>query len=144
MKSWKQAEYQAAKALGGKRIPLSGGRGSEPQGDIALPGWLVEVKYRKKFGVWSMFREVERKARKAGKNALLILKEHNMPGELAVMRVRFFREAPSTGLIASQLLDTCDSEVTFYDNDGVPILRIPPHWKGYLVFQRVEDAKRID
>ena len=92
MKAWKAAEYQAARHLGGKRIALSGGRGSEPKGDVDLPGWLVEVKYRKLFAVSTMFKEVERKAKKQGKNALLILKEGNQPGELAVMRIEYFKD----------------------------------------------------
>jgi len=93
MKAWKAAEYQAAKALGGKRVLLSGGGGTGTTGDVELPGWLVEVKYRKFFAVWSMFLEVEQKAKTEGKNALLILKEKNQPGELAVMRIEYFKEA---------------------------------------------------
>lgn len=93
MKAWKAAEYRAAFKLGGKRVPLSGGGGTGTTGDVELPGWLVEVKYRKFFAVWSMFLEVERKAKIEGKNALLILKEKNQPGELAVMRIEYFKEA---------------------------------------------------
>jgi len=92
MKAWKAAEYQAARHLGGKRIALSGGRGSERKGDVELPGWLVEVKYRKLFTVWTTFLQVERKAKKQGKNALLILKQRDQPGELAVMRIEYFNE----------------------------------------------------
>jgi hypothetical protein len=94
MKPWKAAEYSAAKKLGGKRIALSGGRGASAKGDVELPGWLVEVKYRKLFAVMTMFLEVERKARKEGKNALLILKERGNHGELAVMRIEYFKELP--------------------------------------------------
>ena len=92
MKAWKAAEYRAAKKLGGKRIPLSGGRGITQKGDVDLPGWLVECKYRKLFSIWSMFREVEKKAKKQGKNALLILTERNKPGQLAVMRIEYFKD----------------------------------------------------
>ena len=92
MKAWKAAEYQAAAKLGGKRITLSGGRGANCKGDVELPGWLVEVKYRKLFAVWTMFLEVEKKAKKEGKNALLILKERGNHGELAVMRIEYFKE----------------------------------------------------
>ena len=97
MKAWKRAEYQAADKLGGKRITLSGGRGANCKGDVELPGWLVEVKYRKLFAVWSMYLEVEAKARKEGKNALLILKERGNHGELAVMRIEHFKELPKNG-----------------------------------------------
>ena len=69
MKPWKAAEYRAAEKLGGKRIALSGGRGLTTKGDVELPGWLVEVKYRKLFSIFTQFLEVEKKAKKEGKNA---------------------------------------------------------------------------
>ena len=97
MKAWKAAEYQAANKLGGKRITLSGGRGATAKGDVELPGWLVEVKYRKLFAVMTMFLDVEKKAKKEGKNALLILKEHGNHGELAVMRIEHFKQLPKVG-----------------------------------------------
>ena len=93
MKAWKAAEYQAADKLGGKRITLSGGRGSDRKGDVELPGWYVEVKYRKLFAVVTMFLEVEKNAKLQGKNALLILKERGNHGELAVIRIEYFKEA---------------------------------------------------
>ncbi|MBA7560736.1 hypothetical protein ES708_02367 [subsurface metagenome] len=92
MKAWKAAEYSAAKALGGKRVPLSGGQGIGTKGDVELPGWLVEVKYRRHFSIWSIFREVEKRATAEGKNALLILKEKDKHGELAVMRIEYFKD----------------------------------------------------
>jgi len=92
MKAWKAAEYRAAEKLGGRRIPLSGGRGMKAKGDIELPGWYVESKYRKLFHVMSMFLEVEKKAKKEGKNALLILTEKNTHGQLAVMRIEYFKD----------------------------------------------------
>lgn len=92
MKAWKAAEYQAADKLGGKRITLSGGRGATAKGDVELPGWYVEVKYRKLFAVVAMFLEVEKNAKLQGKNALLILKERGNHGELAVMRIEYFKE----------------------------------------------------
>ena len=92
MKAWKAAEYRAAEKLGGRRIPLSGGRGMHSKGDVELPGWLVEVKYHKQFSVFSMFLEVEKMAKKQGKNALLILTEKNTHGQLAVMRIEYFKD----------------------------------------------------
>ena len=94
MKAWKEAEYRAAFKLGGKRIPLSGGGAHQDQGDVELPGWFVEVKYRKLWTVFSLFLEVEKKARKEGKNALLILTEKNTHGQLAVMRIEEFAKLP--------------------------------------------------
>lgn len=62
------------------------------KGDVELPGWLVEVKYRKLWAVFSFFLEVEKKAKKEGKNALLILTEKNTHGQLAVMRIEYFKD----------------------------------------------------
>lgn len=95
MKAWKAAEYRAANTLGAKRIALSGGRGARTPGDVELPGWLVEVKYRKLFSVYTMFLKAEEKAKKHGKNALLILAEANRHGQLAVMRLEYFKELSS-------------------------------------------------
>jgi len=92
MKAWKAAEYRAAKALGGLRIALSGGRGAHSKGDVELPGWLVEVKYRKRFSVFPTFLELENKANIDGKNALLILTQKNTSIQLAVMRIEYFKE----------------------------------------------------
>ncbi len=94
MKAWKAAEYRAAETLGGKRIPLSGGGAHQDRGDVELPGWFVEVKYRKLWQVFSLFLEVEKKARKEGKNALLILTEKNTHGQLAIMRIEDFAPLP--------------------------------------------------
>lgn len=90
MKAWKDAEYRAAKILGGKRIVLSGSLGVGPKGDIELPGWHVEVKYRQHFSVYTTFRKVEEIARIEDKNALLILTEKGRHGQLAVMRIENF------------------------------------------------------
>lgn len=94
MKAWKDAEYRAAESLGGQRIALSGGRGAKSKGDVELPGWHVEVKYRKLFSIFSQFLEVEKAAKKEGKNALLIITEKNRHGQLAVMRIGNFAALP--------------------------------------------------
>jgi len=94
MKAWKDAEYRAADKLGGKRIALSGGRGAGTKGDVELPGWHVEVKYRKLLTVFSMFLEAEKVAKKEGKNTLLVLTEKNTHGQLAVMRIEDFVALP--------------------------------------------------
>ena len=92
MKAWKAAEYRAARQLNAHRNPLSGGRGSPVKGDIDLPGWLVDVKYRKHFAIFTLFRQVENLASKNGKNALLILTEKGTHGQLAVMRIEYFKD----------------------------------------------------
>ena len=97
MKAWKDAEYRAAEKLGGKRIALSGGPGSRIKGDVELPGWHVEVKYRKQLTVFTMFLEAEKVAKKEGKNTLLVLTEKNTHGQLAVMRIEDFAALPAVG-----------------------------------------------
>jgi len=64
----------------------------QAKGDIELPGWYVESKYRKLWAVFTLFLEVEKKAKKEGKNALLILTEKNRHGQLAVMRIEYFKD----------------------------------------------------
>ena len=65
------------------------------KGDVVLPGWHVEVKYRKLLNTMSMFLKVEAQAKKEGKNALLILTEKNTHGQLAVIRIEDFAALPA-------------------------------------------------
>jgi len=94
MKPWKAAEYRAAKALGGKRVPLSGGLGAPCKGDVEIPGWHVEVKYRKISATMTMFLEVEKVAKKEHKKAILVITEKNAHGQLAVIRLKEFEHRP--------------------------------------------------
>lgn len=51
MSSWKQAERQVAKRLGGRRVPVTGrARGDAP--DIEHPLLSVEVKLRRRLPEW--------------------------------------------------------------------------------------------
>lgn len=92
--SWKKAERRAAATLVGKRIVLSGGGHHRNKGDVELPGWFVEVKYRKLWHVFTLFLEVEKHAQKEGKNALLVLTEKNTHGQLGVVRLEDFAILP--------------------------------------------------
>ncbi|MBA7568675.1 hypothetical protein ES708_10409 [subsurface metagenome] len=103
MKAWKAAEYRAAEALKGRRVPLSGGLGVETKGDVKLPGWHVEVKYRKHLAVFTTFLAAEKVARAEGKNALLILTEKGRHGQLAVMRIENFSALPKANKGGEQL-----------------------------------------
>ena len=49
MTTWKHAERQIAKRLGGRRVPVSG-RGGQP--DIAHPWLSSEVKHRRRLPQW--------------------------------------------------------------------------------------------
>ena len=92
MKAWKAAEYRAARTLSGKRVVLSGGSGAGCRGDVELPGWHVEVKYRKQFSIFPLFFAAEDVALAEGKNTLLILTQKGTQGQLAVMRIEYFND----------------------------------------------------
>jgi hypothetical protein len=49
--SWKRAELEIARRVGGKRVPVSGrARGDAP--DVQHPRLAIEVKHRKKLPEW--------------------------------------------------------------------------------------------
>ena len=85
--TWKHMERKVAKLLGGTRNPLSGGSSKHTRGDIIHSSLYVECKLRKKMAVWSLFREVEQLAKREAKMPIVILKEKNKKGELAVVRL---------------------------------------------------------
>jgi len=62
-KAWKQAERKIAKKVGGIRTPLSGSASRQTSADVIHPVLYVEVKYRQRFAVLSLMKEVEGKAR---------------------------------------------------------------------------------
>jgi len=66
------------------------------RGDVIHPSLYVECKLRKRIATWSLFREVEKQAKLEGKTPLLILKEKNKKGELAVLRLSDFVELLDT------------------------------------------------
>jgi hypothetical protein len=74
-KSWKAAERKVAGNLGGKRNPLSGRAGGHTSGDVIHPAFYVEVKQRKRFAVLAVMRDTEVKAKREGKEPLLVLHE---------------------------------------------------------------------
>jgi hypothetical protein len=49
MTTWKHAERQIAKRLGGRRVPVTGRAG---QPDIAHPWLSIEVKHRRRLPQW--------------------------------------------------------------------------------------------
>ncbi|MBI4332915.1 MAG: hypothetical protein HY673_16730 [Chloroflexi bacterium] len=74
-KAWKAAERHVARALGGQRTPLSGNNSKHTAGDVIHPSLYVEVKYRKRFAIVSLMKQVEKAARKEGKTPVLALQE---------------------------------------------------------------------
>ena len=88
--TWKKLELKVAKMLGGQRNPLSGSASKHTSGDIIHDKFYVECKYRAKFAVVSLFKEVEEKAKAENKVPLLVLKQKNLRGELVVLRLEDF------------------------------------------------------
>lgn len=72
---WKSYERRVAEILGGARIPVTGrtGPGDDP-GDVALPGWYIEVRDRNILAVGAWFREVVYQARVGGTRPMLVVK----------------------------------------------------------------------
>lgn len=70
-KPWKRAERMGAATIGGERNPLSGGSSRHTRGDVIHPVIYLEMKYRKTFGVVSLIRREQKKAKKEGKVAVL-------------------------------------------------------------------------
>lgn len=74
-KPWKVAERKVAKALGGRRTPLSGSNSLITSGDVVHPRFYVEVKYRKSHSILTLMADVVQEAKKEGKTPLLVLCE---------------------------------------------------------------------
>ena len=86
-RTWQKLETKTAKLLKGERNPLSGKDSKHTSGDVIHPSLYVECKLKKRIATWSLFREVEEQAKLEGKTPVLILKEKNKKGELAVLRL---------------------------------------------------------
>lgn len=91
-RTWQKLETKTAKLLKGERNPLSGKDSKHTSGDVIHPSLYVECKLKKRIATWSLFREVEEQAKLEGKTPVLILKEKNKKGELAVLRLSDFVE----------------------------------------------------
>jgi len=89
-KPWKRAERTVAKALGGKRNPLSGRMGGHTPGDVYDLPIYVEVKHKNRFAVLTIMSEVEVEARKEGKLPLLVIHQHGMKKRYYITEEDFF------------------------------------------------------
>jgi hypothetical protein len=73
MATWKHAERQIAKRLGGRRVPVSGRAG---QPDIAHPWLSIEVKHRRRLPQWlSVAMEQAEQSAAPGQLAVCVLHE---------------------------------------------------------------------
>ena len=89
---WKRVEREVAGILRAERIPVPGrhGAGADP-GDVALAGYYVEVRARRRVELWSWRRGIRTDALLADKEPVLVLKEPVRGGELvAIVSLRHF------------------------------------------------------
>ena len=85
-KSWKRFERTVAAALDTTRR-LEKGRSVD---DIDFAPLHVDCKVRKRFAIWSMFRETQRKYGGDGKPVVLVIKAERCHGSLVVMDFKDF------------------------------------------------------
>ena len=89
---WKKIERKVARELGTERTPLSGSASRLTASDTLHPKYFVEVKYRKKWALWTLFVKTHLKAAEEKKIPILVLKEKGQWGELYVMMGKTFLE----------------------------------------------------
>lgn len=92
MTAWKDAERRAARALGGKRV-IRSSQGESAPDVVDVPGWVPEVKYRKRLPVLvtDALRQAEGYAI-LGQKPVAILFERGKRSALAVLRLEDFAE----------------------------------------------------
>lgn len=95
-KTWKRRERQAAKILGGHRVPFSGGlppTSGLPASDVmGVDGFaFVEVKHRQTWQVQTWIRELEAKDR-LGNGWLLVVSVPGKHGQYAVLPLKRLAE----------------------------------------------------
>lgn len=86
-KPWKAHELRTAKRLGGVRNPLSGSLSRHTHADVIHPSLYIECKYRKRFALLTIMRQVEEKAREENKKPVLVLQERNAKHAYALIRL---------------------------------------------------------
>lgn len=92
--TWKQSERRVAKKLGARRQPLSGssGRNDITTSDTTHERLYVEVKYRERHAVRSLFETVKPKAVKEGKIPVIALVDKHKHGFLLCVYVDDLQE----------------------------------------------------
>ena len=82
--TWKNAERRVAALFGSLRNRLSGssGRKDESESDTKHPRLFIEVKYREKHAVRTLFDETAAKAKGEGKTPVVALVDKGKPGFL--------------------------------------------------------------
>ena len=84
---WKAHELRTARKLGGTRSPLSGSLSHHTGADVVHPTLYIECKYRKRFALLTLMRQVEKKARQEDKKPILVIQEKNGRHAYALVRL---------------------------------------------------------
>lgn len=94
--AWKNTEREVAKAFGSTRAPVGN---NITKADVFHDTCYIEVKKRKKFSLWSLFRDTEVKAIKENKLPVVAIKEKHKKGFLIICRPEHLKR------IASEILN---------------------------------------
>lgn len=73
--SWKRVEGKVAARFGTERTPLSGGNSKITRSDTLSKDKYIEVKSRKTWAIFTLFRDTAEKAKKEKKTPMLVLHE---------------------------------------------------------------------
>ena len=86
--TWKAVERRVAVKLGGRRVVCSGVRG---EGDVeGVPGFIIEVKMRKKIAFKKWFDEIATKAKERKKVPVLIVHQKSQRNEYIIFDIKDF------------------------------------------------------
>ena len=73
--SWKRVERKVAHKFGTERTPLSGSASRHTSSDSLHTSKYIEIKSRKAWAIFTLWRDVKAKAKKEKKHPILILHE---------------------------------------------------------------------
>jgi len=90
--SWKVLERRIARVFKSERTPLSGGNGKITRSDTLSKDFFIEIKQRKKFSLWTLWKEVEKQARVENKTPVIGLQEKYKKGFLVVIHSDYLDE----------------------------------------------------
>jgi len=117
--TWKAAERKVASFFDAVRISLSGSNNQQAatSSDTDSEFFYIEVKYRQKFSVLTLFYDVIQKAKKEKKLPLLALVEKGKPGFFLVLRQK------DLGVLVKKVLELRLARVSSVISDQGSFLR---------------------
>ena len=102
-KVWKAFERRVSKFFKTTRTPLSGGNSKQTRSDTLHPKLYIEMKYRKKSTIWTLYEDTRTKAKSEGKLPIVVIGSKNKKGFLIVIHANdlqdFFDVLKSEGII---------------------------------------------